>query len=331
MGESLSDFNQKRSAAYQKDAGEEDFLLSMNRVLFEREQRLYQDYPITHPFIFIFGLPRSGTTLISQLLAHSLDVGYINNLMARFWLAPLHGIRLSKSTLKNRRTTNFQSDYAATSDLADIHEFGYFWRFWLKKETMEDITRVNEREEQIDWPGLHRTLANMQHEFDRPMVFKNIFGSYHLRRLRQLLGKVIYVYIERDELDVAVSILEARRKYYPDLNTWWSYTPVEYDLLKDLDYRRQIAGQVYYLKRFYQRQIEHAGAEVTVRVDYREMCKQPQRVLEEVRDCSRRLYQQDIPIVGQPPQSFPFRSYQDRDEEKAIFAGLIEQLREKNG
>ena len=76
---------------------------------------------------------------------------------------------------------------------------------------------------------MRSVLARIQQEFDKPMVFKNIFGSYHLSKLKEILESVVYVYIERDPLDSAISILQARQKYYSDLNTWWSYSPIEYD------------------------------------------------------------------------------------------------------
>ena len=46
-----------------------------------RAERLleYRDVGIDHPFVFVLGLPRSGTTLTSQLLAYCLDAGYVNN------------------------------------------------------------------------------------------------------------------------------------------------------------------------------------------------------------------------------------------------------------
>ncbi len=326
MSDSLQKLNEKRKSEYYKDRGEEEFLRGMNEALRQRELALYKDYPIEHPFIFVFGLPRSGTTLITQLIAHSLDVGYINNLMARFWLAPLHGIRLSRHILKNQKQITFQSDYARTPGLGDVHEFGYFWRYWLKKETLEDVTHAGEREAEIDWQGLRRVLATMQHEFDKSLVFKNIFGSYHLKKMREVLHKVIYVYIERDPLDVAVSILEARKKYYEDWNTWWSYTPVEYDLLKGRNYWEQIAGQVYFLRRYYHRQIQAHCADVTVQVSYPELCAHPADVLQRIQRLSVERYGYSLTVTQSPPESFPLRTYEDREEEKRKFADLIEEF-----
>lgn len=326
MNEKLTDLYKKRHGSYVKDPQAEDFFSGMNRVLQQHERDMYTDRPIRYPFVFVFGLPRSGTTLITQLISGTLDTGFINNLMARFWLAPLHGIRLSRALLGDQRAASFQSDYARTRELADIHEFGYFWRYWLKKESFRGVTRARELENEIDWPGLRRVLAAMQNEFDRPMIFKNIFGSYHLARLNQLLEKVIFIYIKRDILDSAVSILDARRKYYDDLNTWWSYMPVEYELIKDRDYWQQIAGQVFFLSRYYDNQISQNKLNNVLTIHYRDMCANPALVPDALNEMSESLFGYRFKQVSPPPASFPFRTYSDRDEEKDLFRELIEQF-----
>ncbi len=327
MSEKLKSFYRKRQGKYVKRPEDEHFLEELNQTLKEKEGSYYQDYAIEHPFLFVYGLPRSGTTLITQLIAHCMDVGFINNLMARFYLAPLHGIRLSRAIFGDQRSTNFNSDYARTHELTDIHEFGYFWRYWLKKETSEGVTRAAEIEKEIDWAGLKKTLANIQHEFKKPMVFKNIFGSYHQEKLTSVLEKVLFIYIKRDILDAAVSILEARKKYYSDLNTWWSYMPIEYEKIKNLDYWGQIAGQVYYLKRYYDQKSKTLPNVLSI--EYRELTENPAAILKKINAKLIELGLEEIEIDQPPPESFPFRTYRDKKAEKERFRQLIEQFAEK--
>ncbi len=328
MPSSLKDLNKKRKKEYYKDHQEEDFLTAMNRLLQEREVANYGDYEIEYPFIFVFGLPRSGTTLLGQLIAYSFDIGYIDNLAARFWLAPVHGIHLSKSVLGNEKKVAFESDYARTSNVADLHEFGYFWRHWLKKETADDHIHCQEREGEIDWEGLKTTLSNIQREFDKALIFKNMFGAYHLKTLSRVLEKALWVYIKRDPLDVAISILEARKKHYDDLNTWWSNIPLEYNELKDLDYYQQIAGQVVYLGRFYDRETQQLSKlfNNVVEVNYREMCFGPAAILNRIEEACYRNWQFELKRAANPPVSFPFRTYNDRQAEKGKFNLLLKKF-----
>lgn len=317
----------RRTEEYAKDSSGEEFLQRLNEDLHPRELALYTDSEAAHPFLFVVGLPRSGTTLLSQLLARSLGAGYIDNFAARFWLAPVHGIRLSRLIAGEHGATSFESDYARTRGLGDIHEFGYFWRHWLRKHTFDDVVHAREREEEIDWQGLARTLVNVQHEFDRPFVAKNMLGAYHMPKLRDALGPVVFVYIERDPLDAAVSILEARRKYYSDLGTWWSYVPVEYPQLAGRDYMEQIAGQVHYLARFYERALAELGSAGFVRVAYEQMCSDPSAVLDSVAARVSSSYGYELTVTNEPPESFPFRAHTAQQEEKERFAELLARFR----
>jgi LPS sulfotransferase NodH len=324
--ERFEELNERRRGAYAKDASDEAFLADLNRDLEPRELALYEDYPIEHPFVFVVGLPRSGTTLLSQVLAYCLDAGYVNNVAARFWLAPVHGIRLARVIAGSEPPPAFESDYARTPSLLGIHEFGYFWRRWLEKHTFEDVARAAEAEDELDWAGLRRTLANVQHELGKPFVAKNMLGAYHIPRLRWELGPVVWVWIERDPLDAAVSILDARRRYFEDPSTWWSYVPIEYPELKDLDHWRQIAGQVHYLTRLYERAFAELGPDAGVRVTYEQLARDPGSVLEAVAERARAAYGAELRVRQAPPASFAFRRHDDRAEDKARFERLLADL-----
>lgn len=323
-----SELNRKRSEDYRKPEEEESFLGSMNDTLLPLEQSFYTVEKPEHPFLFIFGLPRSGTTLLSQLIAHCLDVGYINNLSARFWRAPVTGIRFAQAVLDTDTFKAFDSHFGATESLADIHEFGYFWREWLKKDSFEHIKNARDIEPDIDWQGLRKTLANMQHQFGRPMIFKNIFGSYHISRINEELGQTLWIYIERDPLDTAVSILKAREKYFDDPDHWWSYVPPEYDKIIDLDYHHQIAGQVHYLKSFYYREMEHLDqkGKNILRITYSDLCEDPAEVLMQVREKLSALYDCEVSKVQDPPELFEYSTYDHRTEEKKRFESILNEF-----
>ena len=319
--ERFDDLYARRRGSYAKDPSGERFLEELNEYLAPRELELYEEREIEHAFVFVLGLPRSGTTLLSQLLAYCLDAGYVNNFAARFWRAPVHGIRLARLIAAGAEPPSFESDYARTKSLLDIHEWGYFWRHWLEKHSFDDVVQAREREDELDWAGLRLALANVQHEFGKPFVAKNMLGAYHLPRLRRELGPVLYVLIERDELDAAVSILDARRKYYDDPRAWWSYIPPEYPRLKDLDEWEQVAGQVHYLARFYQRALAEVGDDAVVRVTYERLAKEPRTVLAEVAGRAGASIRQE------PPSAFPFRVHADRAGEKDRFGRLLDRLR----
>ncbi len=328
MHKELKDYYKSRKGSYVKKTDDEDFLKSLNEFLFEKEKIEYKDYPIKHPFMFVFGLPRSGTTLLTQVIAHGLDVGFINNFAARFFLAPIYGIKLSKIILGSKPISSFSSDYAKTNELTDIHEFGYFWRHWLKKEDISGVTNANEVENQINWQGLKKCLASIQQEFNKPMIFKNIFGSYHPERLSRVLEKVLFIYIVRDNLDSAISILRARKRYYTDLNTWWSYMPIEYNQIAGMKYMEQIAGQVYFLRKYYDSLASSMDNVLTI--TYSDLVSNPACILDSINEKLKLLYNIQISTRTELPK-FYFREHTKNSEEKMKFKTLIEKFEKKYG
>lgn len=308
----LSKLAAERSGAFKKDPREEQFLDRMNEALAPLDAEEYQDYPLEHPFFFVIGLPRSGTTFTTQFLAKAFGLSYVNNLAARFYRAPLQGIRLAEATLGTSIEPSFDSNYALTNNLGDIHEFGYFWRHWLYKGDLAAMERLQEDEARIDWAGLRRCLSTLQRHWGNASVFKNIFGSYHLPRLVEALEqKVMVVYIERDELDTAVSIYKAREKYYgpKNMEKWWSYTPPEVRELLDLNVYDQIAGQITYLKRFYQKSLKGLPASRVIRLSYAELMQDPHGRAQDIAQRTKQALAYNLPINPSLPKAFELRKH----------------------
>jgi len=315
--ESLNKLNKLRKAYYQKSTSDEDFLERINNILQKDEEKNYLQESPNYPFIFVFGLPRSGTTMMSQLLIKSFDLGYINNFMARFWLAPATGIKLSKIILGDKQETELESDFATTKNIYDLHEFGYFWRYWLNIHSTNDAIQIQNREAKTDWHQLQVVLANMQREFNKTMCMKNIFGAYHIPMLTKLLPQTVWVYIERDPLDVAISILNARKKFFKDLNLWWSTVPPEYPRLKGLNYIEQIAGQVYYLLKFYNEQLNKINSRHIFKVKYKDLCNDPSYYMQEFQDKMIQDFGFQLPGRKFPEKlKFNYYNINTKEEEK---------------
>lgn len=303
--------NRVRSLTYKKDESQESFLTQLNHLLNSHETPEYQELEISAPIFFIFGLPRSGTTILSQLLTYCLDVGYINNVIARFWSAPLTGIKLSKILLKNEKDFSFQSNLGQTHQLSEPHEFGYFWQQWLKKEQQADFLKFNEDEESIDWQGLKTCLANLQYEFAKPLLFRNNLGANHMPRFNREIPKLMWIYIHRDSYDVAHSIYQARKKYYQDKTTWWGTYPPSYLEVKDKPIFEQIAAQVIDLKIFYQQQLAQIPAQQQWTLSYEELCRSPQQALESLKNKCLNTFDYELQLTAAPPESIQFRNYQN--------------------
>ncbi len=310
MDKVLKRENAQRTPAYRKDKAEEGFLESLNAVL-EPHEKALDAPPGTNPsHVFIFGLPRTGTTLLFQLLCHCLEFGYVNNIIARFWKAHLHGIHLSRALTGTDRTTSYRSTHGVTPLLTDPHEFGYFWSEWLGQG--EHIKRT----EEVNWQGLGSALRRIGKAFGMPVLHKNLIVGMHLEGIAKTVERCAFIWVKREPIENGLSILKTREARYGDRNQWWSLRPPEWkDLLKS-PWSVQIARQISRLNAHFSEQISNAGIEPVV-VHYEDVIGSPGRIVEDVR---QRLSRQSIELVKihEPPAQFErptfYVSSEDREE-----------------
>jgi hypothetical protein len=159
------------------------------------------------------------------------------------------------------------------------------------------------------------------------MVFKNILGGYHMERFQEECRKVLFVHIIRDEMDAALSILNARRKYHKDPRTWWSYLPLEHESLQGRDPYEQIAGQLHCLKRFYRREMERLPEAGSLEIELASLCSDPRATMRQVQDRAQRISGREVPMVQDLPDSFSLRRYEGMEEDRSRFEEAFRTIR----
>jgi len=263
---------------YKKNPFDEDFLKHFNSSLRKLEDEYISSIPeVDIPAVFILGAPRSGTTVLTQLLAASDYFSYVDNFVARFWMAPFVGmyleklLRLREAFEKTGHT--FESDCGRTPGLLDPHEFSYFWKYWLKPHGDTDVLPA-EKIKNIDSEGLRKEVHGMMSLYMKPIFFKNKLLFVNPGIVNKIFPNSFFIIIRRDILSNAVSILRARRKYYGDERKWFSTKPSRYHELRRLPVEDQILGQI---RNIYS-DIESQCLDLSDRVislKYEEVCSAP--------------------------------------------------------
>jgi len=295
---------------YKKDPVQEEFLARLNSILEPFQEEDYQkDLPELYPTIHVVGVPRSGTTLVTQLLAAHTDLGYINNLIAAFWKAPVYGIRLSKHLVDSQRTSSYQSEFGRTKGINEPHEFGYFWTSLLNYRQMLEP----EDDKQIDWQRLRLILTNMTHAYGNAIFFKSFLLGWHMCQMQEILPRTCWIHIKRDPIQNALSILDFRLKFLGSKERWVSLKPKEYHWLKDRPYWEQVAGQVYFLEKRLQAQLKHIPEHNKLSISYEELCARPEILFEKLADI---LNRQNLSFskIGQIPSSFVRQDKKDLEQ-----------------
>ena len=257
---------------------ERDRLLQeLNYFLAPLEEQLVSKFTKPQfPVIFVIGTPRSGHTLLSQLLAASGCFAYISNFVARFWMAPYIGtqIELALGIRQRERYQNFSSEYGKTTGWIEPHEFGYFLQRWLPFAETHKVEIEELSQETVN--KFAQEVAALEAVYDKPLFLRNIIYGLNINLLLKVFPKSMFVVCRRNILYQAQSILMARQTVTGDKQNWWSLRPKEYRNLIHLPYWEQIAGQIYYTYREIEMSLSNVEQRQWLNVHYSDLCKRPQ-------------------------------------------------------
>ncbi len=311
------------AAPYRKDPQDEDFLRTLNTRLAIHES--YEPLPERYPTLHIIGVARSGTTLVNQLIARHLDVGYINHLIAALWKAPITGIRLSRKVLRDARPPSLESNFGRTSGVTHPHEFGYFWNDLLGTSELRELT--SQEADSVEWDHIARVLTHMTYAFEKPVLFKSVQIGPLLDRLQSVLPKTCWIWVQRDPVDTARSILKMREQFLGDREQWASVKPLAYAKLMSRPVWEQVAGQVLATEQSIAAAVKAVNGYNVLQVRYEEICEDPVKFLEAVHSLLRKNGSK-VSWTDEPlPKPLQYR-HAPEDEDTARIRQIFRKLRD---
>lgn len=260
----------QRTAEFANDQSYEALLESINSHV-EGWSRTDSMGP-RRPVLFIVGIPRTGTTLLYQLLAASGAFDYPSNFIARFYRSPAYGACIQRLALPllPRGAQEWSSRAGHTPHWWGPHEFGYFWQHHLPLTEHHEPSSPS-------MDGLVRAIAAFEAECTRPLLFKNGILCYVLRDLARAMPTARFLHIERNPLDVAVSLHQMRERLHGDARPWWSLRPRQVDMTASPE--DQIAWQVAHAKSALHEAGREIGVERWADTSYVELCADPHAVV----------------------------------------------------
>lgn len=244
--------------------------------------------------IFVLGPHRSGSTLFMQWLASTGLAAYPTNMLSRFFGAPLVGARIQQLLTDPRYNfrdeildfnsgLNFNSDNGKTKGALAPNEFWYFWRRFLPFGAL-DYMPADELRKNADLAGFRDELNALTNIFEKPFAMKAMIMNQNIPQLAEQFDKALFIWIRRDPIFNIQSALEARKRQYGDITTWYSFKIKEYPQLKDLDPLESVAGQISAINHSVEQGIEGLPEHKKLVVQYEEFCKRPEYYFNQIID-----------------------------------------------
>jgi LPS sulfotransferase NodH len=239
------------------------------------EKKYYKKYanvPLKHQPVFIIGAPRTGSTILYQILTNQLDVLYIDNLICRFDKSLFFGFWLSDKLFKQTAHNCFKSDQGDTTKCGSHapSECGSFWYRWLPKDRhFIDYDDINDKMIK----EIRKEIAAVINYFDKPIMFKNLNAGQRLRLLQKCFPEAKFIFIKREPIYTAQSILKVKRKLVLNDNDFWSVMPKNVEQLSKLNGFEQIVKQIFYLEKQIEQDTKLFKDKNIMRINYTDLCQ----------------------------------------------------------
>jgi LPS sulfotransferase NodH len=271
------------------------------------ERRTLLHAPDTGPEpIFILGPPRSGTTLLYELLVGHFRTGYLSNVAALFASAPVSATRIASKWLP-RHEPHYRSELGFVPGLMAPSEAGAVVRRWFAGDAP-----LSARDGGV---SVRRGFFEIARLMGGPVVMKNLNLDHLLGRVLHVFPGALLVRMRRAPPFTAQSILKARKAQSGDAARWWSIKPPGYERLLAMDAYTQIAWQLRLLDEAVERAV---GAHATQLFDcqYEQLCNDPASMLRSIGAAYAAHCGQSPEVISTPPRSFAISEHIDLDTDE---------------
>lgn len=241
--------------------------------LFEA-RRLRNSGNQSRPILLVVGPPRSGTTLVYQVLSEQLPVSYFDNWGAMFPSSTITASRLLKRYSKRSRSS-YHSYYGNTAGFRGVNDGFHVWNRWLGNDRYsvpEDID-PDTRED------MQRFFAAWSEAFGLPLLNKNNRNTFCLALLASVLENAVFVVVTREPVFAAQSLLIARKDIQGDTAVGWGLGANRPRSGPELSPLEDVADQVRFIYGRLHDQLERVPRERVVHVRYEDFCGEPARLV----------------------------------------------------
>ena len=227
------------------------------------------------PPVFIVGAPRTGSTLLFQMLSSTDQFFYLNNfIIDRFQVA----FQASCDYLSRFRSfshQNFSSDFGMTEGPNAPHEGGYFWYRWFPENKHAVDAGELSATDIAELKAYHIAFEELS---GRAILHKNLNCGLRLRALSEVFPQILVIHIGRDALDTAYSIYQGRQKYNGQVKEWFSLKPKGYEDWLSLPAEDQIVNQIEAINRTVIADAQDLPGIDRIFVSYEDILKDPMNV-----------------------------------------------------
>lgn len=238
----------------------------------------------TPSICFIVGPPRSGTTLLYEMVVTQYRCGYLSNFAKRMYRTPVVASFMVRKAIRDRSGA-FDSKWGELDGNAAPSEAGRIWRFWMPYAAPYHMD-----DEGVPSDRIRRKMAAIGHILGRPVIVKNPILQADIPQLLRLFPEAIFLHIDRDFADNARSLMRLREVREGEDDTGWvSLRPSGWERFAEADAMTQSCAQVVLSHKDIETELsEQRRVQRVLRVAYEDLCAAPEKTLLKIERFARK-------------------------------------------
>ena len=257
------------------------------------------------PPVFIVGPPRTGTTLVYLFVLRALRTSYFCNLADRFHLWPVQVTRFLANFPDFLPPDSFSSRFGETSGLKSPSPGRHIWIRWFpvdapQTDPLGPLPPLPEEATQ----GMQKTVAMIEKIMGGPFVNKTQAHCTRIPNLALAFPNMVIIRVSRDPYFTAQSILAGRKKFFGDEREWFSVKPRNFLDLVERPVLEQVSGQIYYLEKGMDRDLERIPQVPVFNIRYEDFCEAPRKMVADFKEFYREKTGISLRNRFQVPDSF---------------------------
>lgn len=226
-----------------------------------------------YPPIFIIGAPRSGTTILYQLLVKHYHMCFFTNAANFFYRCPFTANKITTNIFSNNSLEIKESEYGLIKGFSSPSEGGGVFRYWFNS-----LPYTRETKELI-----YKTVSTFTDYYGSPFISKNLYNSFRINKLVEIFPNALFIIVTRDIKYNAQSLLLARKKQHGDFSKWFGLKPDDFNRIVHInDPYMQVIEQISSTKKSIDAIVDHNKSINTINVTYENLCLNTQQVISNI-------------------------------------------------
>lgn len=263
------------------------------------------------PMIILLAPPRSGSTLLYQVLSSGFRSIYLSNLWNLLYATPLIGGLLSESIRDSTRISSFKSNKGFVPGIVGEAEGLKFWSYWMGQSLDERYSKIFVKKS-LHLVGSLNILGN---HFSKPCITCYLGHVFCIKKLRKLFPNSLFIHLTRNLIDNGMSL------YTISPSKMFSSKPRELNNFPYTDRLEQIAAQLIHI---HKRIIDNSD-DSCINISYSQLCKSPQVVIERIEKFAKeRNIFLELCNIDKLPEKFTLQTFDREDSNSKKLNSYIE-------